>query len=144
MQGYGRVSQAGCGNSGDADVNRHCLHVEAVKGDAVSVCAEVFIAPGGAIAADYIDLEIRIAEGGSQIVEQIEDARIIGVNIAGAVIAQIVIEPVQRFLIVSIAIAIDDVEAFAGVGMEKVQLVGTAHSGWWFCLGRSGTLKSAG
>jgi hypothetical protein len=69
MQSYGCVSQARGGNAGDPDIDRHRLHVEAVKGYAVSVGAEVFIAPGGAIAADYIDFETWIAERGSQIVQ---------------------------------------------------------------------------
>ena len=126
MQGHCSVSQVRGGNAGDADIDCHRLHVETFAGHAVSVGAEVFIAPGGAIAADYIDFEIRIAEGGSEIVQQVEDSRIISANIAGAVITQIVVEPVQRFLIVSTAIAVDDIEALSGMGMEEVQLIRTA------------------
>src|ERR1035438_2849478 len=109
MQGDCSVSQSRGGNAGDPDINCHRLHVEALSGHAVSVSAEELIAPGCAIATDNIDLEIRIAERGSQIVQQVEHPRIICANITGTVIPQIMVEPLKRFLIVSPAIAVDDV-----------------------------------
>jgi hypothetical protein len=144
MKRYCSVSQSRRGDAGDPDINCHRLHVEAVKGHSVSVCAEVFITPGGAIAADYIDFEIRIAERGSEIVQEIEDPRIIGANIARTVIAQIVAQPIKRFPVVSVAIAVDDVEALSCMGMEKVQLVRTSRGGLRFCLCRRGAHQAAG
>ena len=71
--------------------------------------AKEFVAPGSAVAADDINLKIGIPECGSQIVEQVEYLGIVLMNFAGAVVAQITVEAHQRFLIVTFAIAVDDV-----------------------------------
>lgn len=143
MQGHCSVSQACRGNAGDPDINCHRLHVEAVKSHAVSVSAEVFIAPGSAIAADYIDFEIRIAERGSEIVQQIEYPRIVRAYIAGAMIAQIVVQAVKGFLIISMAIAVDDIEPLACMRMEKPQLVRAVRRSRAACLCDGGAHNSA-
>ena len=130
MQGDCSVSQSRGGNAGDPDINCHRLHVEALSGHAVSVSAEELIAPGCAIAADNIDLEIWIAERGSQIVQQVEHPRIICANIPGTVIPQIMVEPLKRFLIVSPAIAVDDVPCPPQDDRRRVYMYFQYRNGW--------------
>ena len=109
---------------GYANIDRHGLHVEAVLGHAVSVGAEVFIAPGRAVAAYDIDLGVGTPQRHGQIMQKIEDARIVVVNIAGAVVAQILIQPRQGIGIVGIPVPVHDVEPFPGVGVKEVQAIG--------------------
>jgi hypothetical protein len=55
--------------------------------------------------------------------EKIEYAGIVVMNIAGAMIAQIMIHSRQSIWIIGVPIPVDDVEPLPGVGMEKVQTV---------------------
>lgn len=51
-------------------------------------------------------------------------------DIAGAVVAQKIIESSERFWYVLIALAIQDVQPLAGMGMEKPQPVFALTVGW--------------
>jgi len=125
MQRQGSVPQL-CGrNPGYPDVNGHRLHVEALPGHAVSVSAKEFVAPWRAVAADDINLKIRIPERSSQVVEKVEDPRIIIVNFAGSMVPQVTVQARQGFLIVAFAIAIDDIQALPSVCVKKTQAVWT-------------------
>jgi UDPglucose 6-dehydrogenase len=67
-------------------VNSHRLHVEALTGHAVSMSAEEFVVSGRSITADNIYLKIGIPEESSQVMQKIEQARIVLVNFAGAMV----------------------------------------------------------
>ncbi len=123
MQAEGRIAKLGSGHTGDANIDRHGLHVEAVFGHAVPVAAQVFIAPGRAVAAYDIDFGIGMSQGHGQIMQKIEDARIIVVNIAGAVVAQIMIHSRQGVGIIGVPVAVDNIEPLPGVGVKKVQAI---------------------
>jgi hypothetical protein len=56
-------------------------------------------------------------------VQQVEDAWIIVVDIAGSMVAQVMIKLIKRSSNVLVAPAIYDVQPLAGVGMEKPQPV---------------------
>jgi hypothetical protein len=94
--------------------------METVTSDAVSMTTEELVAPGGAVTADNINLKIGIPERGSQVVEEIEHPGIVLMNLAGAVVVQITVQALQRFLIVTSTIAIDDVQAFSGMRVKKM------------------------
>lgn len=102
--------------------------METVASDTVSMSAEEFVAPRRAIATKDVDLKVRIPECGRQVVEQVEHSRVVLVNCAGAVIAQIMVEANAGILIVSFAIAVDDVEALSGMCMEQPQTVGAIRN----------------
>ena len=76
-------------NTGDPNVDSHCLHVETVAGDPVSMSAEEFVAPRRAVAADDINLKIGIPELSSPVVEEVEYPRIVLMNLAGTVVADL-------------------------------------------------------
>jgi hypothetical protein len=97
--------------------------METVASDTVSMSAEEFIAPRRAIATEDVDLKVRIPECGSQIVEQVEHSRIVIVNCASAVVAQITVEARVGIPIVSFAIAVDDVEVLSRMCVEQPQMV---------------------
>ena len=79
-----------CGrNAGYPNVDGHCLHVETVAGDSVSMSTEEFVAPRRPVAADHINLKIGISERGSQVVQEIEYTRIVLMNFARTVVSQI-------------------------------------------------------
>ena len=88
MQRQSSIPQLCDRNAGHPYVDGHCLHVETVAGDTVSMSAEEFVAPGCTVAADYINLKIGIPECGSQVVEEVEYPGIVLVNFTSAVIAQ--------------------------------------------------------
>ena len=87
--------------------------METVASDTVSMSAEEFVAPRRAIATEDVDLKVRIPECGSQVVEQVEHSRVVLVNCAGPVVAQITVEANVGILIVSFAIAVDDIEVLS-------------------------------
>jgi hypothetical protein len=99
--------------------------METVLSDPVSVSTKKFVAPGSAIAAKHIDLEIRRPETGSQVVEQVEHSRVVIVNGAGAVVPQIAVQVSERFLIISVAITVDDVQVLSRMGVKQSQAVPT-------------------
>ena len=87
MQAESRIAELGSAHARYTNIDRHGLHVQAVLRHAVSVSAEIFIAPGCAVAAHDIDLGIRTPKRHGQIMQKIEHARIVVANIAGPVIA---------------------------------------------------------
>jgi hypothetical protein len=103
----------------------------------MSMSAEEFVAHGSAVAADYINLKIGIPECIRQVAEQVEYPGIVLVNLAGPVVAQIVIQSRQGFLVVTFATAVDDVQALSGMCVKKMQAVRTVRSVLLFRFGRS-------
>ena len=61
-------------------------------------------------------------------------------NVAGAMVPQITVQARQRFWVVSLAIAVNDVQAFSCVRMKKMQLVGNARTILKFWLSGKGEL----
>jgi hypothetical protein len=138
MEAEGGVAQLRGGYPGYTNIDRHGLHMEAVLGYAVSVAAEVFIAPWRPVAAYDIDLGIGTAQSYGQVVEKIKHTRIV---VAGAVVAQIMIHSRQRCGVIGVPMAVYDVEPLPGVGMEKVQTIWSLGRG--ICYGhRPGTGKA--
>src|SRR5208283_1514870 len=144
MQRQRSISQLLGRNAGHPDVNGHCLHVEAIAGHAMPMRAEEFVAPGRAVAADDINLEIGIPQRHSQVVQQVEDSGIVLVNFAGAVVSQIAIQACERFRIVAFAVAVDDVQSLPGMCVEKMQAVRTLRNGLYSWLGDSRGYQPAG
>lgn len=133
MQFQGSVSQARRRDARYADIDRHRLHMQAVKGDTMTVRAQKLIAPRRPIAADDINFRIRLPKLGSQVVEQVEYSRIVMVDVAGAVITKIFVESCQSFREIAVTPPIDNVKAFAGVRVEQPKAIirlarGRAHN----------------
>jgi hypothetical protein len=101
--------------------------MQAVLCNSVAVGTKPLIAPGRPVTADYVDFGVGTTQSGRQIVEQIEDARIVLMNIASAVIAKKVVELRKSRRIVAVAVAIDDVQVLAGVGVEEMKAVGISR-----------------
>ena len=89
----------------------------------MSMGAQELVAPRRAVAADDINLEIGIPEFGREVVQQVEHPRIIFMNLAGAVVAQIVVQLRQRFWIIAGAVTVDDIQTLASVSVKKMQAV---------------------
>ena len=95
-------------------------------------------------AADYINLEVGIPKRSGQVPQKVEYPRIVFVNLACPVVPQIAIQAGQGFLIVTFAIAIDDIQALSGMGVKQVQAVDIVRNGLHFWLGRSSAEQAAG
>lgn len=104
-----RIPQIGGFDSRQTDINRHGLHVQAVASDAGTMGPQEFVAPGRAIAADYVDLGVGFAQYGGEIVQQVENPGIVMADVSGTVVAQVAIEAIKCFGEVMAALAIDDV-----------------------------------
>jgi len=115
------VAQTSGGNARHANVDGLAQHVLAVLGDADSGAAKKFVAPRRAVAADNVDFSAGMADGGGQITEQIEKARIEINDITGAMIPQEMIEAIDRVGKIGIALAIDDIDALIRVQMKEQQ-----------------------
>jgi len=129
MQGQRRITQFHSGYSGDANIDRHGLHVQAVLRDAMPVGAKPLVAPRGSVAAHDVDFGVRSPQRDGQIMQQVEHAGIVFVHIARPVIAQKVIEFGERSEIVGVAVAIDDIELFSRVEMNEMKAVGAGRTG---------------
>ena len=77
MERQRRVSQAGGAHARDANINRHCLRVQTVSRNVVSVSPEKLIAPGRAVAGNDIDFIVGMPEFRPNIVKQIKQPRIV-------------------------------------------------------------------
>jgi len=100
----------------------------------MSVSTKESVALGSAVATDYINLKVGISECSGQVAEQVEYPGIVLMNFAGPVVAQITVEANQSFLLVTFAVAVDDVQPFASMGVKKMQLVGPPRNGRQFWL----------
>jgi len=117
------VTQGDGADAGDADVNRVRLHVQAVLGYTWRTRAEKFIAPGGAIATDDIDLCTGAAYRFSEFGENVEKARIVVLYLARAMITQKMVELRLSFRKKFVAVTIDDVDVFASVRVIEAKVV---------------------
>jgi hypothetical protein len=103
----------------------------------MTVRAQKLIAPGRAVPADDVDYGIGLAQLSGEIVQQVENPRVVVADVAGTVVAQVAIEAIERCGKVMAALAIDDVQAFAGVQVEELQPV-FRRGGCWGYGGRCG------
>src|SRR5271156_163117 len=128
LHGERGIAHLGGGNAGYADVDGLGFHVLAVLGDSVAVLAEVGVAPRGAVSADNVDHAVRVAKAGHQIMEEVELLDVVILHVAGAVVAQEVIELGNGFGQITVADAVDDVDVLAGMQVVEMQTVGGSRS----------------
>lgn len=126
MQGQSRIPQIDCPHAGQADINHHGLHVQAVARDSMAMRAQELIAPGSAVPTDYVDFGVGPAYLGCQIVQKIKNPRIVMAYVAGTVVPQVTIEVSECFGNVLAVSAIDDIQALSRVHVEELQpILGT-------------------
>lgn len=124
VQGQGGISKFGGGDPGKTNIDCHGLHVQAVLRDAMTVRAKPLVTPRRSITTHNIDFGAGTPQFDGQVVEQVEDPRVIIVHLAGPMITQEVIEFGQGGGVVAVAVAIDDVEPLSSVGMEEMKAIG--------------------
>jgi len=93
--------------------------METVLRNAGGVGPQEFVAPWRTVAADDGYLGIGLACSGCKVRQKIKQMGIVMKPLAGAVVTQKVIQPAKCVVEVSVATAIDYVDALAGVSMEK-------------------------
>src|SRR5579859_7744316 len=119
------VAQRNGADAGDADVDGLGQHVLAVLGDAGvgAAGAQEVVAPWRAVAADNVDYAVGAAEPSHDGVEDVELFGIVTADVVGAVVAQEVVQLVERFGDIGVADAVDDVDVFSGVEMVHAQMI---------------------
>src|SRR5262249_35813417 len=95
----------------DCDWRLLCAH---------GVCAGI-VAPRSAVPADHIDFPTGVAKRAGQVIEQIKHSGIETLYVSGAMVAKVVIKPVESFWDVTIAAAINDIEPLACVRVVETQ-----------------------
>src|SRR5579862_8313553 len=85
--------------------------------------AEIFVRLRRSIAANHVDLAVRILKGAGEVVQQVEQPRIKVPNNTGAGVAQKVIQLVERREQIGIAAAVYNLQALVGVSVIKVEAV---------------------
>ena len=118
-----RVAQSESVDTGNANVDGVRLHVQTVLGNSGGTRAEKCIAPGGAVTADDVDFGVGMADGGSEVRQDVEEARIVVLDFAGAVVAEEMVELSLGVREVQVSPAVNDVDPFSGVGVIKAQVM---------------------
>ncbi len=140
MKCEGRIPEFCGGCAGYADVDRHGLHVQTVLRNAMTVRTKPLIAPRSPVTTHDIDFSVRTTQRSRQIVKQIEDSRIVFAHVAGPVIAEKAVELGKSGGIIAVAVAIDNVEPLASVGMEEMKAIGVSSRQVGF--GRNSTSRN--
>lgn len=85
--------------------------------------AQEVITPFRAVTANDIDFGIGTADGSSEIGKNVEDSRIVVLDVASAVIAEEMIELRLGFRKIDIATTIDHINVLAGVSVIEAKVV---------------------
>jgi len=123
MHRQGSIAQRCSFDPGNADIDRHRLHVQAVTGHVVAVSSKIFVGLGRAIATDDIDFAVLFPEASREIVEKIKDLGIVVMDFSGAPVAKVVVKTVESVRHVAVGRPINNVDPFFGVNVEKVEAV---------------------
>jgi len=123
MQGDRGVTQCQRINTGNANVDGVSLHMQAVAGYAGRAGAKEFIAPRGAVAADDVNFGVGAAEGSGEIGENVEDAGVVMLDVAGSVVPEEMVELFFGFGKIVVAATINDVNTFACVRVIEPDMV---------------------
>lgn len=108
-----------------SNINCHPLHMQAAPGDTVPVGPEVLVRAWGAIAAHHDNLSVRTPIRHQEIMQEIEQMRIIFVHLACAIVTQVFVDASQCRGIIAISMAVHDVKAFSRMNVEEVQAIGS-------------------
>jgi hypothetical protein len=124
MEVEGGIANFGYGYSRYSNINCHSLHMQAAPGDTVPVGPEVFVRAWGAIAAHHDNLSVRASLRCQEIMQEIEQMRIVFVNLACAIVTQIFVDANQCCGIIVVPMAVHDIEAFSRMNVEEMQEIG--------------------
>jgi len=80
------ISKFRCAGSRQANINGHGLHVETVQGNAMAMAPQVCVAPWSAVSADHINLRSGTTRSFHQLMEKVEQPRVIVMYFSRAVI----------------------------------------------------------
>jgi hypothetical protein len=86
---------------------------------------QVIVAPGGAVSADDVDFSVRTTQLDQQIMQQVELLQVIGLYIAGAVVAEKMVQLGDTVGQVLIADAVNHIDMLAGMQVIEAQAVGS-------------------
>jgi hypothetical protein len=124
MEAESGVANFGYGYARHSNINCHPLHVQAAPGDTVPVGPEVLVRAWGAIAAHHDNLSVRTPIRDQEIMQEIEQMRIIFVHLACAIVTQVFVDANQGRGIIAIAMAVHNVKAFSRMNVEEMQAIG--------------------
>src|ERR1700733_7119165 len=85
------------------------------------VFPQVVVAPGGAVAADDVDFAIRTAQLDQQIVQKIELLQVIVLHVAGAMVAEKMVQLRNLIRLILIADAVDHIDPFTSMKVIKAE-----------------------
>ena len=121
MEGQSRIPKIDGPHTWQADIDRHGLHMQAVACDSMTMRTQELVAPSSAVPTDDVDFGVRPAYLDGKIMEKIKKPRIVMAYVASMVVRQVTIEVSECFGNVLVVSAINDIEAFPSVHVEKLQ-----------------------
>lgn len=121
LQRQCRITQVRGLGTRDPNVDCHCLHVQAVLRHGRGTPPQEFVAPRSAVAANHVDFGSRAANRRCEIGQQIEQSRIEGTLVAGAMVTEEVLKVCSCLRNVSVSDAINNVDTFVGMGVVETQ-----------------------
>ncbi len=124
MQAQGGIPQYWGVHARHADIDRHCLHVQAVFGYRPGPAPEEVVAPRGAIPADNVDFGILLSESARKIVQQIEQMRVEMVNRACPVVPEKEFQLLDGPWKILIAATVNQIQPLVGMSVIEPETKG--------------------
>lgn len=134
-EGQRRIAKSESVDARNTDVDGVSLHVLAVLRYPRRAGAQEFITPRSTVSTDNVDLRVGMTNGGGQIGEKVENVRIVVLYVAGAMIAQEMIELSFRLRQILVAATVDNVNMLTGVRVIQPKVVLLRGSGFGGAIG---------
>ena len=117
------LAQPGRFYSGDADVDRFGLEMQAVFCHSDAMGAKVMVAPGSTVATDDINFCTRMSHGRFKGRQEIVQVRIEVANVASAMVPQEMVELRKRVGKIRVPPAVHDVDSLVRVRLKQPQSI---------------------
>jgi hypothetical protein len=104
---------------GETDINGLAKHVQAMAGHTMAISLEHGVGLRRSVPGNHFKKVFGSPGGPAEVMEQVEQGRINGMNIAGSEILQEVIDPVQGLGEITAIAKVDEGELLEGMGVIK-------------------------
>jgi len=119
LESKGYLVQTSGIERGETDINGLAKHVQAVAGHTMAVSLEHGVGLRRSVPGNHLKIVLGSPGGPAEVMEQVEQARINGMNIAGSEILQEMIDPVQGLGEIAPVAKVDEGKFLKGMGMIK-------------------------
>ena len=129
----------------NANVDSFGFHMLTVKRHSMAVLAKIVITPRSAIPANNVNLTVRTAQSGQQVMQQVELPDVIVLHIIRAVVAEEMIKCSYTVRKILITYSVEDIQVFASMKVIKAKPIKgriSRRSCFRPCIGHGGERQS--